>query len=66
MRMGEETRRPGPDCIWRERILCVAFWLRDPMMGQIADQARGEAIGGRYAGDSGFRSVLEGMGGGIR
>jgi CHAT domain-containing protein len=44
MRMGEEIGDPALIALARTDLVCVAFWLRDPRMGQIADQARDEAI----------------------
>lgn len=44
MRMGEETGDLALIALARTDLACVAFWLRDSKMGQIADQAADEAI----------------------
>jgi len=44
MRMGEEIGDPALVAMAQTDLACVAFWLRDSKMGQIADQAHGEAV----------------------
>jgi CHAT domain-containing protein len=44
LRLGQQSGDAGLVAMARTDLVCVLFWLRDPGMGQIADQARGEAI----------------------
>jgi CHAT domain-containing protein len=44
LQLGQQTGDAGVIAMARTDLVCVLFWLRDPQMGQRADQARGEAI----------------------
>ena len=44
LQLGQKIGDAALIAMARTDLACVAFWLRDPKMGQIADQARDDAI----------------------